>query len=81
MPDLELPGLTLQEVGPDRYELRIQSHLRGLQRVLVGLLTAMADDYGALCLIEPGSDNCTTISVLDRRHSEARQFDLAVREA
>jgi Haem-NO-binding len=81
MPDLELPGLTLQEVGPDRFELRSQSHLRGMQRVLVGILTAMADDYGALCLIEAGADDCTTISVLDRRHSPARQFDLAVREA
>jgi Haem-NO-binding len=79
MPDLELPDLTLQEVGPDRFELRCQSQQRGLQRVLVGLLTAMADDYGALCLIEPGADDCTTISVLDRRHSEARQFDLALR--
>lgn len=79
MPDLELPGLTLQEVGPDRFELRSQSHLRGLQRVLVGLLTAMADDYGALCLIEPGPENRTMISVLDRSHSQARQFDLTVR--
>ena len=81
MPDLVVPEVTLQEVGPDRFELRSQSHLRGLQRVLVGILTAMADDYGALCLIEPGADDCTTISVLDRRHSQARQFDLALRGA
>jgi hypothetical protein len=80
MPDLNVPEVTLHEVGPDRFELRCQSHLRGMQRVLVGMLTAMADDYGALCLIEPGAGDCTAISVLDRRHAKARQFDLAVPE-
>lgn len=80
MPHLEAPELTLAEVGPDRFELRCQSPVRGLQRVLAGLLTAMADDYGALCLIEPGEDGCTMISVLDRRHSEARHFHLALPE-
>ncbi len=80
MPDLELPEVTLDEVGPDRFELRCQSDLRGLQRVLVGLLTAMADDYGALCLIEPGPDDCTSIAVLDMSHAKARHFDLARRE-
>lgn len=80
IPDLEVPDVTLDEVGEDRFELRCQSHLRAMQRVLVGLLTAMADDYGALCLIEPQADDCTTISVLDRRHATARRFDLAQRE-
>jgi hypothetical protein len=80
MPDLEVPEVVLDEVGPDRFKLSCQSHLRGTQRVLVGLLTAMADDYGALCLIEPGEDGCTSIAVLDRRHAKARHFDLAVRE-
>lgn len=81
MPHLQAPELVLDEVGPDRFELRCQSQLGGLQRVLVGLLTAMADDYGALCLIEPGEDGCTSITVLDRRHATARQFDLALPEA
>ena len=80
MPHLQAPELTLDEVGPDRFELRCQSTVRGLQRVLVGLLTAMADDYGALCLIEPGEDGCTMITVLDRRHAEARHFHLALPE-
>lgn len=78
MPHLEVPELVLKEVGPDRFELRSQSHVRGFQRVLVGLLTAMADDYGALCLIQPEADGRILISVLDRRHATARQFDLAL---
>jgi hypothetical protein len=78
MPDLDLPDVTLTEVGRDRFALRCQSHLRGTQRVLVGMLTAMADDYGTLCLIEPEADDCTTITVLDSRHATARRFDLAM---
>ncbi len=81
MPHLAVPEMTLKEIGPDQFELRCQTHVAGLQRVLVGLLTAMADDYGALCVIEPEEDGRTLISVLDRSHSEARQFDLAMREA
>jgi Haem-NO-binding len=80
MPDIEVPDVTLDAVSQDRFELRCQSQMRGLQRVLVGLLTAMADDYGVLCLIEPGEDGCTSIAVLDMRHARARHFDLARRE-
>ncbi len=81
MPHLDAPELVLDEVGPDRFELRCQSPVRGLQRVLVGLLTAMADDYGVLCLIEPGAEGRTMISVLDQRHATARHFHLALPEA
>jgi Haem-NO-binding len=80
MPDLEVPDLTLDEVAPDQFRLRCKSDLRCVQRVLVGLLTAMADDYGVLCLIEAGEDDWTSIAVLDRRHAKARHFDLAMRE-
>lgn len=78
LPDLDPPEITLDEVGPDRFELRCRSHLRGTQRVLAGMLSAMADEYGALCLIEMGADDCTTISVLDSRHAAAKTFELAM---
>lgn len=80
LPDLDLPEVTLDEVGEDRFELRCQSHLRATQRVLMGILTAMADDYGTLCLIEPEADGHTVISILDCRHATARRFDLAMPE-
>lgn len=80
MPGLDLPEFALTETGPDRFELRFRSHLRGTQRVLSGILTAMADDYGALCMIEPATKDCITISVLDRTHAAARHFDLAMPE-
>lgn len=80
LPDLDVPEVTLDEVGEDRFELRCQSPLRATQRVLIGLLTAMADDYGALCVISAEGGDCTSISVLDRRHAKARRFDLAMPE-
>lgn len=78
LPDLDPPDILLSELGPDRFELRCRSHLTAMPRVLAGMLTAMADDYGALCLIEAGKDEVVTISVLDSRHARARAFDLAL---
>jgi hypothetical protein len=77
LPDIELPEVTLHEVGPDRFELHCRSHLRGVQRVLMGVVTAMADDYGALCLIDAEEDGPITISMLDSRHAAAKAFELA----
>lgn len=80
LPDKDLPELTLQQVGPDRFELRCRTDQKAPHRVLAGLVSAMADDYGALCLIEVAEDGCTTIKVLDSKHGQARAFDLAMPE-
>lgn len=80
LPELDPPEVILDEVGPDRFELRCRSHLRGIQHVLMGVVTAMADDYGALCLIDTGADDCITIAVLDSRHARAKAFELALPE-
>jgi hypothetical protein len=81
-PDLTVPDLTLRELAPDRFQLTCRYHIRGAARVLVGMLTAMADDYGTLCVIEAvatteGGD-LIAIRVLDTAHSEAKSFDLAL---
>lgn len=80
MPDLDLPEIALTELAPDRYEIRCEARVRGFPRVLVGMLTAMADDYGALSLIEPGEDGRILVQILDSRHAAARTFDLALPE-
>jgi Haem-NO-binding len=80
LPDLDPPEVILDEFGPDRFELRCRSHLRGIQRVLMGVVTAMADDYGALCLIDSSAEDCIAISVLDSRHATAKAFELAMPE-
>jgi hypothetical protein len=77
MPDLRFPEMTLTEPSPDRFVIRCLSGVRGLPRVLVGILTAMADDYGTLCLIEDEGEARISVRILDRSHAEGRRFDLA----
>jgi hypothetical protein len=81
LPDLRFPEIVLTEPDPDRFEIRCLSRLRGLHSVLVGVLTAMADDYGSLCLIEAGEDTRVSVTILDRRHAAGRRFDLALPES
>ena len=80
LPDLNLPGLDLVEYGEGRYQLFITAPLVGAGHVMMGLLRAMADDYGALVLMEPlashGRAEVIEIQLLDQCHSTGRQFDL-----
>jgi hypothetical protein len=80
LPDLDPPEIVLNELGPDRFTLRCRSHSRGTRHVLAGMLTAMADDYGTLCVIEVAEADSMTISVLDSRHATAKAFALAMPE-
>lgn len=81
MPDIELPEVTLRELGADRFEIDCRSRLKGMQRVLVGMLTAMADDYGTLCLIDPDDSDRISVRILDKFHGTGRRFDLALPES
>lgn len=80
LPDLDLPEIRLTEIAPDRFVLECRAELRGTIRVLVGMLTAMADDFGTLCLIEAEGEDRIAIRILDRAHAAARPFDLALPE-
>jgi hypothetical protein len=77
LPELRLPEICVTERDPDRYEIFCPSHIRGFPRVMVGILTSMADDYGTLCLIEPDEEATITVRILDSTHAEGRRFDLA----
>lgn len=81
LPDLDLPGLILMEQETGRYRLAVSAAMPGIGHVLVGLLRAMADDYGALVLLDwVGQDDgqeVVDIDLLDHRHSSGRQFHLA----
>ena len=85
VPDLDLPVLELDEAGPQMYRLRCRSNLPGAGHVLIGLLRAMADDYGALALldlesIDPDGGETVSIHLLDQNHAVARRFDLVAPE-
>lgn len=81
LPDLDLPALTLEEGATGEYQLRVSAEISGVGHVMVGLLRAMADDYGALVLLDHAGagqgDEVIQIQLLDQRHSTGRDFDLA----
>lgn len=80
--DLDLPVLDLSVCGDGRYEIQSRRAPAGFVAVLTGVLRAMADDYGALVLIEPGvranGVDVVRVDLLDQRFAEGRQFDLAL---
>ena len=81
LPDLDLPDLRLLDLGEGVYRLHCSVMLPGVGHVVVGLLRAMADDYGALVLLDHDGcrdgDEVIAVQLLDHRHSAGRRFDLA----
>lgn len=78
--DLDLPDLELTECAPARYALICSGPVPGFGLVLVGVLRAMADDYGALVILdhEGWSEGRERISItlVETKYAEGRQFDL-----
>jgi hypothetical protein len=81
VPDLDLPQLELCDEGGGNYALTCTGPHRGFGHVMVGILRAMADDYGALVLLDhagtQGDVEQIEIEVLDRQFAEGRAFRLA----
>jgi len=83
VPDLILPDIVLEEHGPGEYLLQCDGAPPEFAPVLTGLLRAMADDYGALVLIEQvGADDNGArllLRLLEAAFTEGRGFVLAQR--
>lgn len=82
LPELQLPQLRLLDMGDGIFRLQCHMDIAGIGHVVVGLLRAMADDYGALALIDydtclPNGGEVVAIHLLDHRHSSGRSFDLS----
>jgi hypothetical protein len=81
VPDLEMPELTLLIAGEGRFRLVCNGQRPGFGAVFAGILRAMADDYGALALIDAsatgGPSDTISIELLHARFATGRQFDLA----
>lgn len=81
--NLELPELTIEEVQAGQYVLRCEHSSDGFKCVLVGLLRALADDYGALAVLDrsgrgsKGGDDVIVIELHDPAFHEGRHFELA----
>ncbi|WP_420568048.1 heme NO-binding domain-containing protein [Thalassovita sp.] len=79
--DLELPELELVEEDPSRMHLHVRSRYDGFGAVMLGVLRTMADDYGALVLLDmrhigPGED-IIDISLVETAFAEGRSFTLS----
>ncbi|MGY6410546.1 MAG: heme NO-binding domain-containing protein [Alkalilacustris sp.] len=82
VPDLDIPPLEVEETGEGSFTLTIHSDRREFAPLMIGVLRAMADDYGALALPDharPADDGSPrlAIDVFDARFSSGRSFDLA----
>lgn len=82
LPDLDLPGLALSDLGGGAFRLRCLSPISGAGHVIMGLLRAMADDYGALVLLEhlgvEGEAEVISIQIADLELYAARPFSLGI---
>ncbi len=81
VPDLDLPELELREHGADFYSVSCRGDAPGFGHVIVGLLRALADDYGALALVEHkgmrGGCEIIEVRLLAAEHASGRAFELA----
>lgn len=81
VPDLDMPNLTISEYGNDQFSLACHAPVRGGGHVMLGLLRAMADDYGALVVLEhkgmKDGAEIISIHILEQSFAAGRRFDLA----
>jgi hypothetical protein len=89
--DLELPQLDLQDRAADRFSLRCMTGapyrqddaMVGFGHVMMGVLRGMADDYGALVVLDHAGAQagCEVIEItlVERCFSTGRDFALAQR--
>lgn len=81
--DLTLPRIELRENAPSQFTLICECPLQGYGHVMMGILRAMADDYGALAVLEHtgAGQGIETISIalVEPEFAEGRAFELGAR--
>lgn len=96
LPDEPMPRLSVTERGQGVYHLRCGNWPPGIEHILVGAIRAMADDYGALVMLEaipigtdlpcardpdPDGDPVIEVNLLSESFAEGRSFALAAQTA
>lgn len=83
LPGLEMPEIELRMNASGNVTMRCRSEHSGFGHVMVGILQAMADDYGTLVLIDHvGCDQgaeIISIQMLNTAHTRGRNFALSSR--
>lgn len=83
VPDLDLPSFSLTDDGTGQFLLKCRAPVQGGGHVMMGLLRTMADDYGALVLLDhqgfrDGAE-VIAINILEQSYAAGRRFDLAMK--
>ncbi|MFQ5438676.1 MAG: heme NO-binding domain-containing protein [Paracoccaceae bacterium] len=85
LPELDAPSLELTEHAIGTYCLRYRWSHAGFGAMILGILRAMADDYGALVVLEHrpekrGGEDCGRIPIrlLDAKFAEGHEFAFGV---
>jgi hypothetical protein len=84
VPELSVPDLTVDESDPGQFTLTCRDCAFGFEHIMVGILRALADDYGALAVLSLDDDMAAvdsaviSIEVHDPAFHAGRRFDLAV---
>jgi hypothetical protein len=81
--DLHLPRMELVDHDSSTFTLTCRSGHRGFGHVMMGVLRALADDYGALVLLDHAevADGAEVITIIlvETAYSEGRAFELGAR--
>lgn len=84
IPDLEVPQMALRDYTRHQHSLTVTWRRSGFGSVLLGLLRALADDYGVLVLLDIGrveesglAREVIKIELLDIDFAEGRSFSLS----
>lgn len=83
VPDLDMPQIELLDHSESQFSLVCKSPVEGFGNVMMGILRAMADDYGVLALLEhTGSGQgveTISINLVVTEFSAGRSFELGAR--
>lgn len=81
--DLQLPQLELRENVAGQFSLSCGPGLPGFGWIMMGVLRAMADDYGALVLLDyegmRNKSEVIRITLIETAFAEGRSFELGAR--
>ncbi len=82
---VEFPRIAVEERMAGQYRLNFDCGIPAVFPVALGAVRAMADDYGALVLIEASRTGCAEcaggvldVQVLETAHGAGRKFNLAL---
>ena len=81
--DMHLPAIELHEHAAGSFSLICETPLEGFGHLMMGVLRVMADDYGALALLElergSAGQDTVRIQLIETDYSHGRSFELGAR--